>query len=208
MQETIAKVLLALCGLLLLSRGSQAFIVSVDAHNEECFFENIEGGTKFGVTFEVIEGGFLDVDIKVTGPDQHIMHESEKESSGKYTFVAPTKGVYTVCFNNERSSMTPKLVMFSIEMGDSPQRLPGAPGEEEVGHTKLEDMIRELSGTLTSVKHEQEYMHVRDKIHRSVNESTNSRVVLWSTFEALVLVLMTVGQVYYLKRFFEVKRVV
>ncbi|EDW06836.1 transmembrane emp24 domain-containing protein 2 [Drosophila mojavensis] len=208
MQETIAKLLLALCGLLLLSRGSQAFIVSVDAHNEECFFENIEGGTKFGVTFEVIEGGFLDVDIKVTGPDQHIMHESEKESSGKYTFVAPTKGVYTVCFNNERSSMTPKLVMFSIEMGDSPQRLPGAPGEEEVGHTKLEDMIRELSGTLTSVKHEQEYMHVRDKIHRSVNESTNSRVVLWSTFEALVLVLMTVGQVYYLKRFFEVKRVV
>lgn len=49
---------------------------------------------------------------------------------------------------------------------------------------------------------------MRDKIHRSVNESTNSRVVLWSTFEALVLVLMTVGQVYYLKRFFEVKRVV
>lgn len=48
MQETIAKLLLALCGLLLLSRGSQAFIVSVDAHNEECFFENIEGGTKFG----------------------------------------------------------------------------------------------------------------------------------------------------------------
>lgn len=51
-------------------------------------------------------------------------------------------------------------------------------------------------------------VQVRDKIHRSVNESTNSRVVLWSTFEALVLVLMTVGQVYYLKRFFEVKRVV
>lgn len=113
-----------------------------------------------GITFEVIEGGFLDVDIKITGPDQHIMHESEKESSGKYTFVAPAKGVYTVCFNNERSSMTPKLVMFSIETGDAPQRAPGAPGEEEVGHTKLEDMIRELSGTLTSVKHEQEYMHV------------------------------------------------
>lgn len=49
---------------------------------------------------------------------------------------------------------------------------------------------------------------VRDKIHRTINESTNSRVVLWSTFEALVLVLMTIGQVYYLKRFFEVKRVV
>lgn len=113
-----------------------------------------------GVTFEVIDGGFYDVDIKITGPDQHVMHESDKESSGKFTFVAPTKGFYTVCFNNERSSMTPKLIMFSIELGEPPQRAPGAPGQEEVGHTKLEDMILELSGTLTSVKHEQEYMHV------------------------------------------------
>ncbi|KAH8338125.1 transmembrane emp24 domain-containing protein 2 [Drosophila kikkawai] len=208
MEGMLSKLLLFLGSLLLLCRIGDGFIVSVDAHNEECFFENVEGGTKFGVTFEVIDGGFLDVDIKITGPDNHVMHESEKESSGKYTFVAPAKGTYTVCFNNERSSMTPKLVMFSIDVGEAPQRAPGAPGEEEVGHTKLEDMIRELSGTLTSVKHEQEYMHVRDKIHRSVNESTNSRVVLWSTFEALVLVLMTVGQVYYLKRFFEVKRVV
>lgn len=51
-------------------------------------------------------------------------------------------------------------------------------------------------------------MNIRDSLHRDINESTNSRVVLWSTFEALVLVIMTVGQVYYLKRFFEVRRVV
>lgn len=39
----------------------------------------------------MIDGGFLDVDIKISGPDNHVMHESEKESSGKYTFVAPAK---------------------------------------------------------------------------------------------------------------------
>ena len=51
-------------------------------------------------------------------------------------------------------------------------------------------------------------MEVRDRIHRAINENTNTRVVLWSFFEAFVLVAMTVGQVYYLKRFFEVRRVV
>lgn len=56
--------------------------------------------------------------------------------------------------------MTPKLVMFSIEVSETPHRAAGAPSEEEVGHTKLEDMIQQLSGTLTGVKHEQEYMHV------------------------------------------------
>lgn len=106
------------------------------------------------------------------------------------------------------STVTPKVVMFTMEVSDAPSGTPGAPGEQEAGHTKLDDMIRELSGSLVGIKHEQEYMHIRDRIHRDVNESTNSKVVWWSIFEAGILVLMTVGQIYYLKRFFEVKRVV
>jgi len=51
-------------------------------------------------------------------------------------------------------------------------------------------------------------MNVRDRNHRAINESTNKRVVMWSFFEAFVLLSMTIGQVYYLKRFFEVRRVV
>lgn len=93
--------------------------------------------------------------------------------------------------------------------------------------SQLEEMVSELSQGLTVVKHEQEYMEVREKIHRlsesphththisvnsfsvnAVNDNTNSRVVWWAVFEAFLLVAMTFGQIYYLKRFFEVKRVI
>ena len=105
------------------------------------------------------------------------------------------------------STMTPKAVMFSMDVGEAPKHAEsGAAVDQE--HNKLEEQIKELSSALTAVKHEQEYMSVRDRIHRSINESTNSRVVLWAFFEAVVLVAMTLGQVFYLKRFFEVRRVV
>lgn len=45
------------------------------------------------------------------------------------------------CFVNEKGSMAPKTVMFTMDLGDAP-RAPGAPNENEEGHTKLEDMVR------------------------------------------------------------------
>lgn len=43
---------------------------------------------------------------------------------------------------------------------------------------------------------------------RAVSNSTNANVVWWAVIECLLLVVLTVGQVYYLRRFFEVKRVI
>jgi len=202
---------LLLCGSLLSLwlPAARSYFVTVDAHAEECFFDKVKSGTKMGLMFEVAEGGFLDIDVKIVGPDQKTIHQGERESNGKYTFAAHMDGVYTYCFSNQMSTMTPKIVMFNMDIGEAPSEA-GSEGEEgeAASHNKLEDMIKELSTALSGVKHEQEYMQVRDRIHRSINENTNSRVVMWSFFEALVLVAMTLGQIYYLKRFFEVRRVV
>lgn len=41
------------------------YFVSVDAHAEECFFDRVSSGMKMSLTFEVVDGGFLDIDVKV-----------------------------------------------------------------------------------------------------------------------------------------------
>ncbi|XP_014214335.1 transmembrane emp24 domain-containing protein 2 [Copidosoma floridanum] len=191
-------------------RYASPYFITVDAHSEECFFEKVNANAKLGLTFETAEGGFLDIDTRILGPDNKVIFQGNKESSGKYTFAAHTAGVYTYCFNNMMGSMAPKVVMFNMDVEEAPKQVE----HDAVAHAegeapkKLDDMIKELSRSLWSVKSEQDYMQVRDKKHRAINESTNSRVVAWSFFEATVLVCMTLGQVYYLKRFFEVRRVV
>ena len=45
--------------------AAHGYFVSVDAHAEECFFDRVSSGMKMGLTFEVVEGGFLDIDVKV-----------------------------------------------------------------------------------------------------------------------------------------------
>lgn len=182
-----------------------SYFINIDAHGEECFHDRVSPGTKMALMFEVADGGFLDIDVKIVGPDQKVIYSGDRESNGKYTFAAHMDGVYTYCFSNKMSTMTPKIVKFGMDIGEAPKE---AGKDDDADHDKLNTMIHQLSSTLIGVKHEQEYMEVRDRVHRAINDSTNSRVVWWAFFECLILVAMTLGQVYYLKRFFEVKRVV
>jgi len=191
----------------LLLGNAHGFFVSIDAHAEECFFEKAAKQDNLFLMFEVAEGGFLDIDVTIKSPRGVILHQVNRESSGKFSFAARDEGIHSFCFSNKMSTVTPKIVMFTIDKTGHLEKQ-NKEGEENESHSKLEEMTQELSIAMTGVKHEQEYMEVRERIHRAINDNTNSRVVLWAFFESLVLVAMTLGQVYYLKRFFEVRRVV
>jgi len=54
------------CLLMLLGASEvSGYFIHIDAHSEECFFDRVTSGTKMSLMFEVAEGGFLDIDIKV-----------------------------------------------------------------------------------------------------------------------------------------------
>ena len=69
----------------------------------------------------------------------------------------------------------------------------------------LESSIRKLLELVYDVKNEQNYIVVRERTHRNTAESTNSRVKYWSVIQLIVVILNSLFQVFYLKRFFEVK---
>lgn len=97
-------------------------------------------------------------------------------------------GIYTLCFSNQMSTVATKMVMFQMDIGDTPKLDAGTTGAADnvtrkpfdsflfkriltrivlVHHNKLEELVAELSASLTNVKHEQEFMEVRERIHRA-----------------------------------------
>lgn len=58
---------------------------------------------------------------QIRGPDQKVIYTGERETNGKYAFAAYMDGTYHYCFSNKMSSMTPKIVKFSMDLGEPPK---------------------------------------------------------------------------------------
>lgn len=61
----------------------------------QCFFEEVSKGEKVVGSYWVAEGGNLDVDLRVLGPDGKIVYERERTQDGSFQFKAQAEGETT-----------------------------------------------------------------------------------------------------------------
>nr|POE47692.1 endosomal protein p24b [Quercus suber] len=155
------------------------------------------------VTFQVGDrefggSGNLDIDFWILQPNGNNQIFERSVSSGDHSFDASSDGRYEYCFSNENWSANSKEVSFNVH---------GIVyvSESEAPQDPLEKEVRQLADLLAQVKDEQSYIVVRERTHRNTAESTNGRVKWWSIFQLGVVIGEGVFQVWWLKRFFEVK---
>jgi len=173
-------------------------MIEVQASQKECFFEDLHVNDKMTVTYQVGGGGNLDIDFWLADPSHLALGKHLKQSTGTVSVTAEKDGRHEYCFSNEMSTIADKIVSFNVH------------GVVYVGEDEtiapIEREIRDLANGLQSVKDEQEYIVLRERVHRNTAESTNDRVKWWSIIQAIVLFAVVGWQIYYLKSFFEVKR--
>jgi hypothetical protein len=73
---------------------------------------------------QVVTGGQYDVDVSLEAPNKEIIYRQTKTQFDSYNFVPKMKGIYVVCFSNEFSTFSHKLVYMDFQVGDE-QPLPG-----------------------------------------------------------------------------------
>ncbi len=174
-------------------------------HARECYHEIIHKDDKMAVSYQVGDrGGYtgeLDIEFWIVDPAGRMIVSERKSGNGDHSFTAELDGKYIYCFSNQASSAATKEISFNVH------GIVYVPEEEHHGDP-LEKEVRMMAEMLAQVKDEQEYIVIRERTHRNTAESTNSRVKWWSLFQFGVLIANCMFQIFYLKRFFEVKRLV
>ncbi|KAJ3282887.1 p24 complex component [Borealophlyctis nickersoniae] len=144
-----------------------AFGIHIRAGGRECFYEKLGRNDRLDLSFEVSQGGNMDIDFWITSPNDKILYSVNKQSTTSFGFNADQEGIYTYCFGNTMSTMSDKTVSFIVQGPDERARL-----EEKMvmsdddSQEGLEKEIEALANGLEAMNDEQAYMMRREEAHR------------------------------------------
>lgn len=152
----------------------------------------------------MVTGGQYDVDMVLTDPKEKVLYQGIKKQFDTFTWTPELTGIYTVCFSNEFSTFSHKLVYFDLQVGEE-QPLPGT-GDHLTAMTKMEQSAASIHESLNAVVDSQTHYRLNEAKGRKRAEDLNTRVMWWSIVETLVVLTLGVGQVFILKSFFSDKK--
>ena len=197
-----SSLLAVLLVVLLPNFGADAFVVDVPPRTEECFLQRAKAGEEMHFTYQVYEGGFLDIDVKVTEKDKKssVLYDKKRSTGDKTQWEVFDDTVYKFCFSNRISTLAHKKLAFAVYTDEDTQ----APAEK-----KHMDPVRKMAIMIQEgvedSKTKLNYMAIRENLHAAGNRATARRVTILSVIEVLVVLVVCALQVFVLKRFFERK---
>src|SRR5262245_51800778 len=142
----------------------------------------------------------------MTNPVGAVIKTSTAETYGFETLQADRDGRWNWCFSNHASMVTPKVVSFYVYHSGNEERL--KPGKSTAEVDPVEREVGELTENLQSVRDHQQYMIQRNDQHHATAKSTNQRVQWWSLMQIGIIIAVAVFQINYMRKTFDVKRVV
>uniref|UniRef100_A0A646QF63 Transmembrane emp24 domain-containing protein 7 n=1 Tax=Hemiscolopendra marginata TaxID=943146 RepID=A0A646QF63_9MYRI len=172
---------------------------------KQCFHEEItEKGIKCTVEFQVITGGHYDVDMTLEAPNGQNLYKDVKKQYDSFEWTTDQTGIYTVCFSNEFSTFSHKLVYMDFRVGEE-KPLPNL-SDHATAMTQMESSSVQIHENLNSIIDYQTHHRLQESQDRKRAEDLNERVLYWSIGETVIILLIGIGQVVVLKNFFSEKK--
>eukprot|EP00126_Sphaerothecum_destruens_P011788 Sdes_comp20962_c0_seq1m18728 len=181
--------------------GSE-LVVRLEPHDTECFYESFATGDQITFEYQVIFGGRVDIDVQIYDPNNVLLHNDQRKQYDSVKILAASTGDFKFCFGNEFSTFTQKTVYFDLFKGDGFNALQEALPDPIGAFSRLETSTNNIHRYLMDIIDYQTHHRLREATGRSIAEELNNRVQVWSSAQSLLMIAVSVTQVYILKSFF------
>ncbi|KAH7438507.1 hypothetical protein KP509_04G018000 [Ceratopteris richardii] len=154
--------------------------------------------------FTFVEFAIFSV-IQVTSPYGNSLHKQDRVTKGEFAFTATEAGDYTACFSIADASKESKaMVDLEWKLGIDAKDWDSVAKREKIDGVELE--LRKLEEAIGEIHNNMLYLRDREEKMREVNEVTNTRMAWFSITSLLICLAVAGAQVWYLKSFFERKK--
>lgn len=199
-----------MCLLVLASswREAGAISFSLGANARKCLQEDVDKDQLVVGEYTVSETDAIKVNLEITDSRGHPVYRKEDAAKGKFAFTSDDYDVFELCFKTtlvpqHRADSTVEIDL-AVKVGVE------ARSYEELAKVEklkpIEANLKRLEDLAAAVVKSFAIMKEREREHRDTNEVTAERMLTFSLVSIGCLVVFGIWQVWYLRRYFQKKK--
>ncbi|KAL9351003.1 hypothetical protein Peur_058258 [Populus x canadensis] len=146
------------------------------------------------------------ISVKVTSPYGNTLHQTENATHGQFAFTTHEAGNYLACFWVDGHVQGDVSVNIDWKTGIAAKDWDSVARKEKIEGVELE--LRKLEGAVEAIHENLLYLKTREAEMRSVSETTNTRIALFSVMSLGVCIAVSALQVWHLKHYFQKKKLI
>lgn len=206
------RVALLLLGLSLsLSFLAEAVWLDLPPGGTKCVSEEIQPNVVVLADYSLLDDGHAHsattITLKVTSPYGNTLHHKENVKSGQFAFTTTEPGNYLACFSIDSADKgVGASVNLDWKIGIAAKDWDSVAKKEKIEGVELE--LTKLEGAVEAIHENLLYLRTREAEMREVSERTNARVAWFSIMSLGVCIMVSVWQLFHLKKFFQKKKLI
>ncbi|KAG9136479.1 hypothetical protein Leryth_018970 [Lithospermum erythrorhizon] len=187
----------------------KAIWLELPSSGTKCVSEDIHNNVVVLADYAVIGDGLPPtVSAKVTSPYGNNLHHQENVTHGQFAFTTTESGNYLACFWMDTKSENVKAATVNLDWktGIAAKDWESVAKKEHIQGLELE--LEKLEGLVDAIHENLNYLKDRESEMREVSETTNARVAWFSIMSIGLCIAVSGFQLYYLKSYFQKKKLI
>uniref|UniRef100_A0A2P2Q787 Uncharacterized protein MANES_02G161900 n=1 Tax=Rhizophora mucronata TaxID=61149 RepID=A0A2P2Q787_RHIMU len=206
--------LMLLCSVVMnnLVRTAEGLWLTIPSSGTKCVSEEIQSSVVVLAHFYAFNEEHPEItpaiSARVTSPFGNNLHHSENSTHGEFAFTTTESGNYMACFWQDAQQQQQTSVTLGLDwkIGIAAKDWDSVARKEKIEGVELD--LRRLEGAVQAIHSNIIYIKEKEAQMREVSERTNARVAWFSIMSVGVCTVVSVLQLWHLKRFFQKKKLI